>query len=242
MIKILGKELNSFFNSLTAYIVITVFLVMMGLILWIFPETNVLDYGYADMSSFFLFGPYVLIFLVPAITMRMFSEEKKSGTYELLITKPVTDWQIIFGKFLAGWILVIISVLPTLIYYYSISALGNPPGNIDTPGVIGSYIGFIFLGGVFTSIGLFASSVTQSQVVAFILAIFFCFLFYEGLGSISRINILTQSSIFIEQIGIKFHYDSISKGLIDSRDLTYFLGVIFLFLSFNKVSLASRTW
>lgn len=242
MIRIFLKELNSFFNSLTAYIVITVFLVMMGLIVWIFPETNVLDYGYADMSSFFVFGPYVLMFLVPSITMKMFSEEKKSGTYELLITKPVTDWQIIMGKFFAGWILVIVSIIPTLFYYFSISELGNPIGNIDTPGVIGSYIGFILLGGVFTSIGLFASSITESQVVAFILAIFFCFVFYEGIGSISRINAWSQRALLLEQMGVKFHYDSISKGLIDSRDLTYFFGVILVFLSFNKVSLASRTW
>jgi ABC-2 type transport system permease protein len=151
MIRVLTKEFNSFLNSLIAYVVIGVFLTGMGLLMWVFPETSVLDYGYADMDTLFSLGPYVFIFLIPAITMRSFAEERKSGTMELLLTKPLTDWDIILGKFLACFLLVLFALLPTVIYYFSVSALGNPAGNIDTPGVIGSYVGLALLAGVFCS-------------------------------------------------------------------------------------------
>lgn len=172
MIRVLTKEFNSFLNSLIAYVVIGVFLTGMGLLMWVFPETSILDYGYADMETLFVLGPYVFIFLIPAITMRSFAEERKSGTMELLLTKPLTDWDIILGKFFACFLLVLFALLPTLIYYLSVSALGNPAGNIDTPGVIGSYIGLALLAGVFCSIGIVASSITANQIVAFILAAF----------------------------------------------------------------------
>src|SRR5688572_24468758 len=161
MLQVFSKEFNSFLNSLIAYIVIGVFLTAVGLLMWVFPDTSVLDYGYADMDTLFLLAPYVFIFLVPAITMRSFSEEKKSGTIELLITKPLSDWDIIAGKFLANFFLVLFALVPTVLYYYSIYRLGNPVGNIDTSGVIGSYIGLAFLAGVFCSIGLLASSLTR---------------------------------------------------------------------------------
>ena len=161
MIRIIAKEFSSFLNSLIAYVVIGVFLTGMGLLVWVFPETSVLEYGYADMDTLFSLGPYVFIFLIPAITMRSFAEEKKAGTMELLLTKPLTDWDIILGKFFACFLLVLFALIPTLIYYFTIQALGNPPGNIDTPGVIGSYIGLALLSGVFCSVGMVASSIAS---------------------------------------------------------------------------------
>ena len=165
MFQVFKKEFNGFLNSFVAYIAISVFLVGVGLLMWVFPDTSILNYGFADLETLFSFGPYVFMFLVPAITMRMFADEKKSGTLELLLTKPLTDLQIILGKYFAGFALVIFSLIPTLLYYFSVYQLGNPIGNIDTAGVIGSYIGLILLGGVFISIGVFASSLTDNQVV-----------------------------------------------------------------------------
>jgi ABC-2 type transport system permease protein len=242
MIQILSKELNSFLNSLIAYIVIGVFLMVMGLLMWVFPETSVLDYGYADMDTLFSLGPYVLIFLIPAITMRSFAEENKTGTIELLITKPVTDWDIILGKFFAGFFLVIGALLPTIIYYFSISTLGNPVGNIDTPGVAGSYIGLILMAAVFCSVGIFSSSITRNQIIAFIIGAFLCYLLFSGFESVSSLNIWSSQSLFIKQLGLLDHYESLSKGLIDSRDVTYFLSVIFMLLSLTKLILSSRKW
>src|SRR5688572_30150762 len=184
MIQVAVKEFRSFLNSLIAYIVIGVFLTSLGLLMWVFPETSVMEYGFADMDTLFSLGPYVLIFLIPAITMRSFAEEVKSGTMELLLTKPLTDWDIILGKFFACFLLVLFALLPTLIYYLSIYILGDPAGNIDTPGVIGSYIGLLLLGGVFSAIGIFASSITPNQIVAFIVAAFLCYLAYAGFESL----------------------------------------------------------
>lgn len=242
MLQVLSKEFNGFLNSLIAYIVIGVFLTAIGLLMWVFPDTAVLDYGYADMDTLFLMGPYVFIFLVPAVTMRTFAEEKKAGTIELLLTKPVTDWEIILGKFLANFLLVIFALAPTLIYYYTVFVLGNPPGNIDTPGVIGSYIGIAFLAAVFCAIGIFASSITRNQIVAFILAAFLCFLTFLGFDSISALELWSGKALFIKQLGILYHYDTMRKGLIDSRDVIYFLSVVFLMLSLTKVILGSRQW
>lgn len=236
MLHIFKKEFTSFLNSLIAYMVIAVFLTGIGLLMWVFPETSVLDYGFADMDTLFSMGPFVFIFLVPAITMKSFAEEKKLGTLELLFTKPLTNWDIVMGKFMAGFLLVIIALLPTLVYYFSIVSLGNPIGNIDTPGVIGSYIGLALLGGVFCSIGIFASSITPNQIVAFILAAFFCFMFYSGLDSLS--TFFGSQALFIKQLGILYHYESMSKGLIDSRDLIYFLSVTSLMLLFTKIKVS----
>lgn len=242
MIQVFVKELNSFLNSLIAYIVISVFLTGIGLLMWVFPETSVLDYGYADMETLFSLGPYVFMFLIPAITMRMFAEEKKAGTIELLITKPLTDWEIIFGKYLSGFALVIFSIIPTLIYYWSVYQLGNPVGNIDTAGVMGSYIGLILLGGVFSAIGIFSSAISTNQIVSFIIAVFFCFIVYSGFESIASINDWGTFSSFIEQLGILYHYDAMSKGLVDTRDIVYFLSVIALMLLSTKLILSSRKW
>lgn len=242
MIEIFIKELNSFLNSLIAYIVISVFLTGIGLLMWVFPETSILEYGYADMETLFSLGPYVFMFLIPAITMRMFAEEKKAGTMELLLTKPLTDWQIILGKYFSGFALVLFSLLPTLIYYWSVYQLGSPVGNIDTAGVMGSYIGLFLLGGVFTAIGIFASAITANQIVSFIVAVFFCFIIYTGLGSIASINDWGAFSSFIEQLGILYHYDALSKGLVDTRDVIYFLSMIALMLLATKLILSSRKW
>lgn len=242
MIRVLTKEFNSFLNSLIAYVVIGVFLTGMGLLMWVFPETSVLDYGYADMDTLFSLGPYVFIFLIPAITMRSFAEERKAGTMELLLTKPLTDWDIILGKFLACFLLVLFALLPTIIYYFSVSALGNPAGNVDTPGVIGSYIGLALLAGVFCSIGIVASSITSSQIVAFILAAFLCFIVFSGFESISTLNVWSANTLLIKQFGILYHYEALSKGLIDSRDVIYFVSVGALMLLISKTILSARSW
>lgn len=242
MIQVVAKEFNSFLNSLIAYVVIGVFLTGMGLLMWVFPETSVLEYGYADMDTLFSLGPYVFIFLIPAITMRSFAEERKSGTMELLLTKPLTDWDIILGKFLACFLLVLFALIPTIIYYFTISALGNPVGNIDTPGVIGSYIGLALLGGVFCSVGMVASSITSNQIVAFILAAFLCFIIFTGFESIATLNVWSVNALFIKQLGILYHYQALSKGLIDSRDVIYFVSVGAGMLLISKTVLSARSW
>jgi len=240
MIRVFAKEFNSFLNSLIAYLVIGVFLSGIGLLLWVFPDTSVLDYGYADMSTLFSMAPYVFIFLIPAITMKSFAEEKKLGTMELLLTKPLSDWDIITGKFLASFALTLVALLPSIIYYYSIYRLGNPVGNIDTAGVIGSYIGLSLLAFVFCAIGILASTLTVNQIVSFILGAFLCFIFYAGfdkIGALSGSAVLT-----VKQFGILYHYESLSKGLVDSRDVIYFLSVAGLMLLAAKTIIGSRQW
>lgn len=242
MLQVFVKELNGFLNSLIAYIVISVFLTGIGLLMWVFPDTSVLEYGYADMETLFSLGPYVFMFLIPAITMRMFAEERRSGTIELLLTKPLTDWQIIMGKYLSGWVLVVFAIIPTLIYYWSVRQLGDPVGNIDTAGVIGSYIGLILLGGLFTGIGIFSSLITTNQVVSFIIAVFLCFIFYTGFSSLAAINVWGSSAVLLEQLGILYHYNALSKGLVDTRDVLYFISVIAVMLLCTKLILGSRKW
>jgi ABC-2 type transport system permease protein len=242
MIHVLSKEFHSFLNSLIAYVVIGVFLTGIGLLMWVFPETSVLEYGYADMETLFSFGPYVFIFLIPAITMRSFAEEVRGGTLELLMTKPLSDWDIVMGKFLASFFLVVVAVIPTVIYYFSVHALGNPPGNIDTPGVIGSYIGLILLGAVFCSIGIFASSITSNQIVSFIVAAFLCYLLFAGFESLSLLNVWSEYALLIKELGLLYHYDALSRGLIDSRNLVYFGSVMTFMLLVTRTILGARSW
>lgn len=239
MIQVFAKEFNSFLNSLIAYMVIGVFLTGIGLLMWVFPDTSVYDYGFADMDTLFSMGPYVFIFLVPAITMKSFAEEKKLGTLELLLTKPLSDWDVVFGKFLAAFVLVLLALAPTAIYYVSVYKLGNPVGNIDSAGVWGSYIGLALLAMVFCAIGLLASSVTTNQIVSFILAAFLCFLVYTGFDSLATFG---NYALFIKQLGILYHYDSLSKGLIDSRDVIYFVSVTAFILMITKTIIGSRQW
>jgi ABC-2 type transport system permease protein len=242
MLQVLTKEFNSFLNSLIAYMVIGVFLVVMGLLVWVFPETSVLEYGYADMETLFSVGPYVFVFLIPAITMRSFAEEKKAGTMELLFTKPLRDWDIILGKYLASFLLVLFALIPTIVYYYSLYRLGNPTGNLDTPGIIGSYIGLAMLAASFCAVGIFSSCITPNQIVAFIVASFLCFLLFTGFESISTLSFWSANALQVKQLGILYHYESMSRGLIDTRDIVYFLSVIFLMLSITKLILGSRQW
>ncbi len=237
MITILRKEINEFLNSLIAYVVISIFLTGIGLLTWVFPDTNVLDYGYASLDSLFGVGPYVFMFLIPAITMKSFAEEKRAGTIELLYTLPFSDLDIIIGKFLAGFLLVIFSIIPTFIYYFSISYLGNPTGNLDSASIMGSYIGLVLLGGTFTTIGILSSALSGNQIVAFIMAAFLSFVLYAGFDAIAGINIWSKSSYLISQIGILSHYQSLSKGLIDLRDVVYFLCMMMLFLHFTRIVL-----
>jgi ABC-2 type transport system permease protein len=242
VIHILKKEINVFLSSLIAYIIMAVFLTGIGLLIWVFPDTSILNYGFADMGSFFVLCPYIFMFLIPAITMRMFSEEKRGGTMELLLTRPIRDIDIILGKYFAGTFLVAFSMLPTLLYYFTLSYLGNPQGNIDTAGVTGSYFGLFLLGAVFTSIGIFSSSFTENQVTAFIIGVFLCFFLYFGFNAISGLEIFHSISDVIDQLGIIYHYNSMSKGLIDSRDVVYFLSIISLMLLLTNLILRSRKW
>jgi ABC-2 type transport system permease protein len=242
VLSIFRKEVNSLLDSLIAYMVIGIFLTGIGLLVWVFPETSVLEYGFADLMTLFSSAPFVFLFLIPAITMRSIAEERKAGTLELLLTKPLTDWQIILGKFLACWLLVVLALIPTLIYYYSIYQLGNPVGNIDSAAVAGSYIGLLLLSGAFTSIGIFASSLTENQIIAFVVAVFFCFIAYSGFGSLAAINVWQGFSSLLTKLGIEYHYNALSKGLIDSRDVLYFVSVITLFLAASKLVLGSRKW
>jgi len=239
MIQVFAKEFNSFLNSLIAYMVIGVFLTGIGLLMWVFPDTSVLEYGFADMDTLFSMGPYVFIFLVPAITMKSFAEEKKLGTLELLLTKPLSDWDVVLGKFLAAFALVLLALAPTVIYYISIYKLGSPVGNIDSAGVWGSYVGLALLAMIFCAIGLLASSLTTNQIVSFIIAAFLCFLIYTGFDSLATFG---NNALLIKQLGILYHYDSLSKGLIDSRDVIYFISVTAFFLVITKTVIGSRQW
>jgi ABC-2 type transport system permease protein len=190
MFSLLVKEINSFLNSLIGYIVIIVFLLTISLFVWVFPGTefNIPDAGYASIDPLFIITPWVYMFLVPAVTMRLFSEEKKSGTIEILLTRPLTELQVVVAKYLAGVVLVLFSLVPTLIYFFSVYTLGSPAGNIDTGSMWGSYIGLFFLGAGFVSIGVFSSAVSDNQVIAFIIAVFLCFFWYAGFDSISTIT------------------------------------------------------
>jgi ABC-2 type transport system permease protein len=242
MYTILKKEISGFLSSMVAYVTIVFFLVITGLFLWVFPDSSILDYGYASLDQLFYIAPYVFMFLIPAITMRSFAEEKKEGTFETLATSPLTDWQIILGKFFAGLLLVVLALIPTIIYYLSVYRLGSTPGNIDTGAVIGSYLGLLFLGAVFTSIGIFTSSLTTNQIVAFVLAVFLCFFCFAGFESISSIASFGTIDTFLIGIGINAHYQSISRGVLDTRDLIYFLSFSTLFLAATKMVLSARKW
>ncbi len=237
------KEIHSFFSSLIGYIAILLFIIVVGFFLWVTPDSNILEEGYATLDKFFILAPWVLMFLIPALTMRSFSDEFKSGTIEILSTLPLTESNIIFGKFFASFTLVLVSLFPTLLYVFTISKLAIPQGNIDTGGIIGSYIGLSFLNGAFTAIGLFCSSVTNNQVIAFLFSVFLNFVIFSGFQTLSKIPFLTNGIDYIvSQIGMQFHYDSISRGALDSRDIVYFISLIAIFILATKISLQKRKW
>lgn len=234
MLSILKKEINSFFSSPIGYLVIAIFLVLNGLFLWLFKgEFNILDYGFADLSSFFLLAPWILIFLIPAVTMRSFSDEKKQGTLELLLTKPISHLNIVLGKYFGFFLLILIALLPTLIYVYTVYQLGNPIGNLDMGSTLGSYFGLLFLIAAYTAIGIFASTLSDNQIVAFISAVFICFVFYIGFEGVADFI----SSNFIEQLGMSAHFKSMSRGVLDTRDIIYFLSITIFFLILTKLNI-----
>jgi ABC-2 type transport system permease protein len=243
MFTLFKKEIQGFFDTLTGYIVMIVFLVVISLFLWVFPlQFNIPDNGFANLDGLFILAPFIFLFLIPAITMRSFAEEKKSGTLELLMTQPLTDLQVIMAKYLAGVVLVIISLLPTLVWFFSVYLLGLPPGNLDTGAIVGSYIGLLFLGATFVSIGIFASSLTDNQIVSFILAVFISFFVYIGFEFVYTFILSGKAGLIVESLGLNAHYASMSRGVIDTRDLIYFISVSSLFILFTKISLASRKW
>ncbi len=236
------KEISSFFSSVTGYLVAGVFLVLTGLFLWVIPgQMNILFGGYASLDSLFYLAPWLYLFLVPAVTMRLFADEKRTGTMELLYTRPISEWHIVMAKYLAGFTLVVISLAPTLVYFYSVIQLGNPVGNIDFGGTWGSFIGLLFLSGIYVAIGIFCSSLTDNQIVSFIMAVVLSFVFYYGFEALSQM-VSGSSQSLIVFMGIDEHYQSMSRGVLDSRDVIYFLSMITLFLYLTRTVLSSKKW
>lgn len=237
------KEVQSFFSSLTGYVAVIVFLLINGLMLWVFPGSmNIMDGGFATLDNFFLLAPWVFLILIPAVTMRTISEERKTGTIELLITRPLSLHQIILAKYLASLVVVILSLIPALVFYLTVYQLGNPPGNIDTGGTWGSFIGLFLLASVYTAIGIFSSSLTDNQIIAFLFSAALCFFFYTGLDLIAQMHLPVIVQGIVQYLAIAEHYRSISRGVIDSRDLVYFLCFAALFILFTFESIKNRKW
>jgi ABC-2 type transport system permease protein len=242
MYAVFKRELFSLLNSLMAYITIGVFLLVSGLLLWFFPDTSIPEYGYAELNGFFSLTPFLFMFLIPAITMRSFAEERREGTYVLLASRPLTDWQIILAKYFACIILIIFALLPTLIYYYTIVQLGMPRGNIDGAAAAGSYIGLLLLGGAFTAVGIFSSSITKNQVIAFAVAVLISFIVYSGFDALGKIfagGLLEDVSVWLS---VNTHFQSMSRGVLDTRDIIYFISFMLLFLGAARLVIGGRKW
>ncbi|KQS47921.1 MAG: gliding motility-associated ABC transporter permease subunit GldF [Flavobacterium lindanitolerans] len=238
MKSILLREIKSFFGSPIGYLVIAIFLLLNGLFLWVFEgDFNIPNSGFADLSPFFTLAPWILIFLIPAVTMRSFSDEKKQGTIELLFTKPLGIWEIINGKFFGAFLLIVIAIIPTLIYVLVVSNLGNPEGNLDFGSTLGSYFGLLFLIASYTAIGIFTSTLSENQIVAFILSVLLCFVFYFGFDGIS--TYAESFDLIVASIGMDYHFKSMSRGVLDTRDIIYFLSITILFLSLTAFKLKS---
>ena len=230
-------------SSLVGFIVMATFLLMSGLFIWIFPgELNILESGYADLASFFTIAPWVFLFLIPAITMRLFAEERRTGTLESLLTKPLTENQIITAKLMAGEALVLLSLLPTVIFLFTVYQLASPVGNVDMGGVLGSYIGLLLLSMAFVAVGTFASSITDNQIIAFIVAVVLSFFLHMGFDALGSFELFGSWDHFVQQLGINAHYRSLSRGVIDTRDVVYMLSITLIFFLFTKASLESRKW
>ena len=242
MFVIIQKEVRSFLSSFIAYVVMLVFLIATGLFTWVLPDVNVFDMGYANLDTLFNMAPWLFIFLISAITMKSFSEEKKSGTIEIITTRPLTDMQIILGKYFAGLILVLFTIIPTLVYFYTIVQLGAPKGNADTGAILGSYLGLFFLSSCFVAIGLFASVISDNQIVSFIVSMFLCYLFFNLFDLIADFKLLGSLDSLVSSLGINAHYLSISRGVLDSRDLLYFIGFDVVFLYACKLVFGTRKW
>ena len=243
MYSLFYKEITHFFSTLTGYLVIGVYLIANSLFLWVLPGNfNIPDNGYATLESLFIISPWIFMFLVSAVTMRMFADEKKLGTLELLLTKPISELQIVLAKYFAAVLLVLFSLLPTLIYFLSVYLLGNSMGNVDTGGTWGSYLGLFFLAAIYVSIGIFASSLTDNQIIAFIISVVLSLMFYIGFDAIGSIPLFSGIESVIGLLGISEHYKSISRGVIDFRDIVYFVGIASLFILFTRTVLQSRKW
>jgi ABC-2 type transport system permease protein len=243
MLAIFRKEISGFFSGLTGYIVIIVFLLVNSLFMWVFPgELNIIDSGYAGLDTLFFLSPWVFLFLVPAVTMRMIAEEKRLGTIELLYSKPVTEREIVWGKYSASVALVLLSLLPCLIYYFSVYTLGVTPGNLDRGGTWGAFLGLFFLAAIYASAGIFASSLTDNQVIAFIFAVIICFVMFMGFDSFAYLPGLRKLDEFVIGLGINEHYKSLSRGVIDLRDILYFIAVSVIFNEATRLVLLSRKW
>lgn len=243
MISLYRKEIQGFFSNLTGYVVIVIFLMANSMVMWLYPgKLNVLDAGYASIDTMFIIAPWIFLFLVPALTMRMFAEEEQSGTLELLLSRPLTEFQIVFSKYLASLTLIIFSLIPCLVFFISVYLLGNPPGNVDTGGTWGSLIGLFFLGAVYASIGIFSSSYTSNIIISFLMALVLCFVFYIGFDLLAQIQMFKFVSSILLYIGINDHYMSVSRGVIDMRDIIYFISVISVFILLTKTKLAGKKW
>ena len=233
MIALFKKEISSFFASPIGYLVIAVFLILNGLFLWVFEGNfNILDSGFADLLPFFQLTPWIFIFLIPAITMKSFSEEKKMGTLELLFTKPISLWSMVIGKYVAALFLTILALIPTILYVWTVWQLGNPAGNLDIGSTLGSYIGLLFLAMSYTAIGIFASTLSTNQIVAFMLAVWLSFFLYCGIDEVIQLLFNTETTW-----SLKAHFDSIGRGVIDTRDLIYFISMAVFFLYLTVLSL-----
>jgi ABC-2 type transport system permease protein len=242
MFTLFKKEISGFFSSLIGYIVIIVFLVVNSLFIWVFPGAlNIPASGYSSLEPMFTIAPWIFLFLVPAVTMRLFADEKKSGTIELLLTRPISELQIVIAKYFAGLTLVLFSIIPSLVYFLSVYLLGNPPGNIDTGGTWGSYIGLFFLAAVYVSIGLFSSSLTENQIISFIIAVLISFFFFTGLDALASLTSSGLINMLLTGLGINYHYMSISRGVVDTRDIIYFISVIAVFILFTRIVIERRS-
>ena len=240
MISLVKKELHQFFSSLTGYITLILFLIVNGLYLFVLKDSNLFDFGYATLDKFFNLAPWVFIFLIPALSMRSFSEEYKTGTFESLQTSPLTKWQVVSGKYFAVLLVIVIALLPTILYVYTLHSL-SAVGSIDSGGILGSYIGLVFLSAVFAAISIWCSGLTSNAVIAFLVGAFSCLLLYFGFNAISKLPVFSgNADYYIEMFGIDFHYRSISRGVLDTRDVIYFLSIIFLFLFATKNSLINK--
>lgn len=243
MFPIFRKEISGFFSSLSGYLVIITFLLINSLFMWVLPgEWNIFDNGYAGLDTLFLLSPWVFMFLVPAVTMRMIAEEKRLGTIELIYSRPITERGIIYGKYIASVCLVLLALLPGLVYYFSVYQLGESPGNLDKGGTMGSFIGLFFLASVYASAGIFASSLTDNQAIAFILAVVICFVLFIGFDSFAYLPGLKKLDEFVLRLGINEHYKSVSRGVIDIKDIVYFIAVAVFFNEATRFRLVSRKW
>lgn len=243
MLALFKKEINQFFSSITGYLSVILFLIANGLFLFIFPDSSVFNNGYATLDTLFQLAPWILLLLIPAATMRLFAEESRSGTLEILLTRPLSEWQIVLGKYFSGIFLLLFALVPTIVYYFAIRSLAVTPADIDTGGIIGSYIGLFLLGTVFTAIGLWASSLSSQMVVSFLLSVFTCFIIYTGFNALSEIPAFSGGlDYYLQLIGIQAHYQSVSRGVIGVQDLVYFFSMDALFLYLARLSLNRRKW